>query len=117
MLISICKSKIHRATITDADLDYVGSLTIDEELMKLADLVEFEKIQIANISNGERFETYVIKGEPGSGTIALNGAAARKGQRGDLIIIIAYGLIDKSEVEQHKPAIVHVDANNRPRQS
>ena len=114
MLISICKSKIHRATITDADLNYVGSLTIDEDLMKLADLVEYEKIQVANINNGERFETYVIKGEAGSGVMALNGAAARRGQKGDLIIVIAYGLIEKSEAANHKPAIVIVDKNNKP---
>ena len=114
MLISICKSKIHRATVTDADLDYVGSLTIDEDLMKLADLVEFEKIQVANISNGERFETYVIKGKAGSGVISLNGAAARRGQKGDLIIIIAYGLIEKDLGPGHKPAIVIVDKHNKP---
>ncbi|MBD3256893.1 aspartate 1-decarboxylase [candidate division GN15 bacterium] len=113
MLISVCKSKIHRATVTDADLNYVGSLTIDEELMKAADLVEFEKIQVANISNGERFETYVIKGEAGSGVIGLNGAAARKGQKGDLIIIIAYGLISKDDAVDHSPSIVIVDENNR----
>lgn len=114
MLISICKSKIHRATITGADLNYIGSLTIDEDLMKLADLVEFEKISIVNVNNGERFETYVIKGEAGSGTIQLNGAAARKGQRGDLIIIIAYGLIEKDRAVGFKPAVVHVDQKNKP---
>lgn len=116
MLITVCKSKIHRATITDCSLDYVGSMTIDEDLMKAADLVEYEKIQVANISNGERFETYVIKGEPGSGTIALNGAAARKGAIGDLVIIIAYGHIDRSEAGGHKPAVVHVDKNNKQKQ-
>ncbi|RKX27670.1 MAG: aspartate 1-decarboxylase [Candidatus Zixiibacteriota bacterium] len=114
MLISICKSKIHRATVTDANLDYVGSLTIDEDLMKLADLVEYEKIMVVNINNGERFETYVIKGEAGSGTIMLNGAAARKGHIGDLIIIIAYGLIEKDQGPDFKPAVVHVDKNNKP---
>jgi aspartate 1-decarboxylase len=114
MLISICKSKIHRATITDANLNYVGSLTIDENLMKLADLVEYEKISIVNINNGERFDTYVIRGEAGSGKIELNGAAARKGQPGDLIIIIAYGQIEKGEAAGFKPAVVHVDRNNKP---
>lgn len=114
MLISVCKSKIHRATVTDADLNYVGSLTIDEELMKAADLVEYERISVVNINNGERFDTYVITGEPGSGDIRLNGAAARKGQKGDLIIIIAYGLVDKSEAAGVRPAVVHVDQNNRP---
>ncbi len=114
MLISVCKSKIHRATITDADLNYVGSITIDSELMKLADLVEYEKVQIANIANGERFETYVIKGEGGSGVIALNGAAARKGSIGDLIIIIAYGCLEQAEASGYEPAVVHVDSKNRP---
>ncbi len=113
MLISICKSKIHRATITDACLDYVGSITIDSDLIKAADLVPFEKVQVANINNGERFETYVIEGPAGSGAIALNGAAARKGQKGDLVIIIAYGLIPKSEAASHQPSIVHVDQDNR----
>ncbi|NOY89032.1 MAG: aspartate 1-decarboxylase [FCB group bacterium] len=114
MLISVCKSKIHRARITDANLEYIGSITIDARLMKLADLVPFEKVQVANISNGERFETYVIEGEPDSGTIALNGAAARKGTIGDLIIIIAYGHLEKSEAVDFKPAIVHVDKDNKP---
>jgi len=114
MLITVCKSKIHRATITDANLDYVGSITIDTDLIKRADLIPFEKVQVANISNGERFETYVIEGEAGSGTIALNGAAARKGNIGDLVIIIAYGHLEKSEAAGHKPAVVHVDSNNRP---
>ena len=114
MLITLCKSKIHRATLTDANLDYVGSITIDANLMRLADLVPYEKVQVANINNGERFETYVIEGEPGSGVIALNGAAARKGQTGDLVIIIAYGHFDKAEAAGFKPKVVHVDANNRP---
>ncbi len=114
MLISVCKSKIHRATITDADLNYVGSLTIDEDLMKQADLIEYEKIAVVNINNGQRFETYVIKGEAGSGVIALNGAAARRGEVGDLIIIIAYGQIEKEKAAEFKPAIVFVDENNKP---
>jgi aspartate 1-decarboxylase len=114
MLIEICKSKIHRATITDANLDYVGSVTIDAELMRLADLVPYEKVQVANVTNGERFETYVIEGEAKSGVVALNGAAARKGSVGDLVIIIAYGYLDKKEAGRFKPAIVHVDKNNRP---
>lgn len=114
MLITVCKSKIHRATITDASLNYVGSITIDGDLMRAADLVPFEKVQVANISNGERFETYVIEGEAGSGTIGLNGAAARKGSIGDLVIIIAYGHMDKAEASGFKPSIVLVDENNRP---
>lgn len=114
MLITVCKSKIHRATLTESDLNYIGSITIDSELMRLADLIEYEKVQVANISNGERFETYVIEGKAGSGTIGLNGAAARKGSIGDLIIIIAYGHLEKEEAQAFKPAIVHVDKDNRP---
>ena len=114
MLISVCKSKIHRATITDANLNYVGSLTIDEELMQAADLAEYERISVVNINNGERFETYVIRGEPGSGQIELNGAAARKGEKGDLIIIIAYGQMEREKLEWFKPAVVYVDENNKP---
>ena len=113
MLISINKSKIHRATVTDANLDYEGSITIDSDLMKAADIVAYEKVQIANITNGERLETYVMKGEPGSGTICINGAAARKCRKGDLIIIISYGLIDKKEAGSYKPRIVKVDGNNK----
>lgn len=113
MLISLCKSKIHRATLTEANLDYEGSITIDADLMEAADIVENEKVQIANISNGERLETYVIKGKPGSGVICLNGAAARKGNVGDLIIIISYGLVNKEEASSVKPKIVRVDKNNR----
>jgi len=114
MLITICKSKIHRATITDTSLDYVGSITIDEDLMKRADLIEYEKVQVVNINNGERFETYVIKGPAGSGAIELNGAAARKGLKGDLVIIIAFGIVEKTEAAGLAPAIVHVDKNNKP---
>ena len=114
MLITVCKSKIHRATITGCSLDYVGSMTIDTDLMKAADLVPYEKIQVANITNGERLETYVIEGEAGSGVIALNGAAARKGAIGDLVIIIAYGHVDKSEAAGWKPTVVHVDSKNKP---
>ena len=113
MMITICKSKIHRATITEANVDYEGSITIDATLMKAADIVPFEKVQVANINNGERLETYVIEGEPDSGIICLNGAAARKGNPGDLVIIISYGLYDKNEAEQVKPKIVKVDNNNK----
>lgn len=114
MLITVCKSKIHRATITDGDLDYVGSISIDADLMKLADLIPYEKVQVANINNGERFETYVIEAPGGSGTIALNGAAARKGEKGDLVIIIAYAHMERSEAKSFSPSIVHVDTANRP---
>jgi len=113
MLVSVCKSKIHRATITEANLGYEGSITIDSDLMKAAGLIEYEKVQVANVSNGERLETYVITGAPGSGVICLNGAAARKGNQGDIIIIIAYGLIHKDETASFKPKIVKVDGNNK----
>jgi aspartate 1-decarboxylase len=113
MLITVCKSKIHRATVTHSNLNYVGSITIDADLMKAADLIPYEKVQVANISNGERFETYVIEGEAASGVIGLNGAAARKGAVGDLVIIIAYGHLDKAEASGFKPTFVHVDEANR----
>jgi aspartate 1-decarboxylase len=114
MMISVCKSKIHRATVTDKNLNYVGSITIDSDLIKRADLVPWEKVQVININTGERFDTYVIEGKPKSGVIALNGGAARKGEIGDLLIIVAYGLIDKNEAAGFKPAIVHVDKKNKP---
>jgi len=114
MLITVCKSKIHRATVTDADLNYVGSITIDADLMRRADLAPYEKVLVANVSNGERFESYVIEGEAGSGVIALNGAAARKGSIGDIVIILAFGQIEQKEAARFKPAIVHVDENNKP---
>ena len=114
MLISVCKSKIHRATVTDKDLSYVGSITIDSTLMKRADLIEYEKVQIVNINTGARFDTYVIEGKPDSGDIALNGGAARLAEKGDIIIVIAYGQIHKEEAAQFKPSFVLVDSNNRP---
>lgn len=113
MLIEVLKSKIHRATVTEANLNYVGSITIDEELMEAAGILENEKVQVVNINNGERFETYVIKGEKGSGTICLNGAAARLVQVGDKIIIMAYCLITPEEYKIHMPKIVFVDENNK----
>ncbi|MEJ5245979.1 MAG: aspartate 1-decarboxylase [Bacteroidota bacterium] len=106
------KSKIHRAKITQAELHYEGSLTVDTELLKAADIALFEKVSVVNINNGERFETYVIPGEPGSGTICLNGAAARKGQVGDLIIIISYCHLTNEEIPNHKPTVVLVDEDN-----
>lgn len=106
MLIHVLKSKIHRATVTDADLNYVGSITIDEDLMDAANLIEGEKVQIVNNNNGERFETYVITGARGSGTITLNGAAARRVMKGDIIIIISYAILDAEEAKTFKPSIV-----------
>jgi len=107
------KSKIHRARITQADLHYEGSLTIDAELMEAADILEYEKVSVVNINNGERFETYVITGAPGSGVICLNGAAARKGAVDDQVIIISYASLSQEEARAHRPTIVHVDENNR----
>ena len=107
------KSKIHRATVTGADVDYEGSITVDKELMGVAKLVEYEKVDIYNITNGQRFSTYVIKGEQGKGEICLNGAAARLVSVGDLIIICSYSHHDEKEIGKHKPVIVHVDQKNR----
>lgn len=112
MLRSMMKGKIHRATITQANLHYQGSITIDEDLMEQADLLLYEQVHIVNINTGDRFVTYVIAGERGSGVIGLNGAAARLGAPGDLIIIIAYGTYDETEVRSLKPHIVFVDEKN-----
>ncbi len=106
-------SKIHRATVTDANLEYVGSITIDKDLMNAAKLQEWQKVEILDINNGERFQTYVITGEANSGTICLNGAAARKVQKGDKVIIISYASMTLEERENFNPAIVFVDDNNK----
>jgi aspartate 1-decarboxylase len=108
------KSKIHRATVTDANLNYVGSITIDPVLLDLADLREHEQVHVVNINNGARFETYAIVGEEGSGDMCLNGAAARLAQPGDLIIVIAYADYDEAELADYAPRVVHVDERNRP---
>lgn len=113
MLIEMMTGKLHRATVTDANLNYVGSITIDEHLMELADILPGQKVQIVNNNNGARLETYVIKGERNSGTICLNGAAARLVQPGDIIIIIAYALMDKEEAKDYKPKVVVLDNNNQ----
>ena len=113
MLLHIHKSKIHRATITEANLNYVGSITIDEDLMDAANLLEGEKVQIVNNNNGERIETYTIKGPRGSGVICLNGAAARKAEVGDIVIIICYALMTPEEAKDFKPSTVFPDENNR----
>lgn len=109
----LMKSKIHRATITSADLHYEGSLTVDQDLLDAADLAEFEDVQVVNVNNGARFNTYVIPGPRGSGVIQLNGAAARLGLPGDLVIIIAYGVVDEAEMSRFAPRIVFVDGRNR----
>lgn len=106
------KSKLHRAVVTQADLNYEGSITIDEELMELAQITEFEMVQVVNINNGARFETYAIKGKAGERTIGLNGAAARLGLPGDRVIIMTYCDLDNSEVAGHKPKIVVLDEYN-----
>ena len=113
MRIEVMKSKIHRVKITQAELHYVGSITIDEDLMDAADLVANEKVQIVNINNGERLETYVIKGKRGTGEICMNGPAARRVQVGDIIIIISYGLVEKEEARDHEPIVIFPDHNNR----
>ncbi|MBO9639260.1 aspartate 1-decarboxylase [Siphonobacter aquaeclarae] len=113
MFLTIMKSKLHRVRVTQAELNYVGSITIDEDLMDAANLLEHEKVQVVNNNNGERFETYVIKGERGSGTICLNGAAARRAQVGDIVIIMAYALMTPEEAKVHKPTVVFPDHNNR----
>ena len=109
MMIQVIKSKLHRVTVTEANLNYMGSITIDEDLIDAANLIEGEKVQIVNNNNGERLETYVIKGERGSGKICLNGAAARKVHPGDVVIIMSYALMDFEEAKQFKPTIVFPD--------
>jgi aspartate 1-decarboxylase len=109
MQVHILKSKIHRVKVTDADLNYIGSITIDEDLMDAANLLHGEKVQIVNNNNGERFETYTIPGKRGSGEIVLNGAAARRVMRGDVIIIIAYAIMDIEEAKTFKPTVVFPD--------
>lgn len=113
MNISVLKSKLHRVTVTQAELDYIGSVTIDEDLMEAAGLYEYEHVHIVNVNSGSRIETYVIAGERGSGTICLNGAAARSGQRGDKVIIMAYADITPEELKDFKPTVVFVDDKNK----
>jgi len=113
VLRKLLRSKIHRATVTGADLDYEGSITIDRELMEAAGLLPFEAVDIYNVSNGHRFETYVIAGERGSGTIQLNGAAAHLAKPGDLVIIACYGYLTPEALPDHKPTIIFVDEANR----
>lgn len=108
------KSKLHRATVTESNLEYEGSLTIDETLMRAADIVPHEQIKVYNINNGERFDTYAIPGPAGRGDFCLNGAAARKGARGDRIIIATYAHYDESELARYSPKVVLLDSNNKP---
>jgi aspartate 1-decarboxylase len=113
MQIEVLKSKIHRATVTEADINYVGSITIDEILMREANLLEYEKVHVLNINNGERIETYVIRGESGSGVICLNGAAARKFFPGDIVIVVSYATMSIEEAHNFKPALVFPDKENK----
>lgn len=113
MLQEFLYAKIHRATVTDANLNYVGSITIDKALLKASGIKENQRVDILNINNGERFNTYVIEGEENSGCICLNGAAARKAEKGDLVIIVAYALLDKEEQKIFVPKVVHVDKDNK----
>ncbi len=113
MFLHIFKSKIHRAKVTEANLNYVGSITIDEDLMNAANIYPGEKLQIVNVNNGERIETYAIKGPRGSGSICLNGAAARKAEVGDLVIIISYALMTPEEAKSYTPVNIYPDENNR----
>lgn len=113
MDIEVLKSKVHRAEITEANLNYVGSLTLDEDLMEAAKMIEHEKVQIVNVNNGERIETYLIKGKRGSGVVCLNGPAARKGAQGDIIIIISYARMDFEAAKTFKPSLVFPKAGNK----
>ena len=110
---TMCKSKIHRATVTGADLNYVGSITIDPVLMEAADLLEYEQVAVVNVNNGARFETYVIPGVPGKGEICLNGAAARLAHPGDKVIVISYAQYNEEELERYRPVFIFVDEHNR----
>ena len=114
MRLSVFKSKIHRATVTEANLNYEGSVTIDADLMEAADILPHEQVQVLNVNNGERFDTYAIRGPRGSGVICLNGPAARLAHVGDLVIILTYAWMERDELERHTPRIVMVDERNRP---
>lgn len=113
MQIQILKSKVHRAVITEANLNYVGSLTLDEDLMDAANMIEHEKVQIVNVNNGERIETYLITGARGSGICCLNGPAARKGAEGDIVIVISYALMDFEAAKKYKPTVIFPKAGNK----
>ncbi len=115
MLRMMLKSKIHRATITEANLAYEGSLTIDADLMEAANILPYEMVHVYNVTNGSRLTTYAIEGEAGSGVICLNGAAARKGAPGDLVIITTYATYQAEEIKEHRPRVVMVDSGNRPK--
>lgn len=113
MLVNMLKGKIHRAAVVQAELDYVGSITVDEDLLDAAGIYEYERVQVVDVNNGNRLETYTIAGERGSGLICLNGAAAHKVEIGDKIIIMAYAVLDEKDVKRHKPKVVFVDEHNK----
>jgi aspartate 1-decarboxylase len=113
MWVTICKSKIHRVTVTDADLNYEGSITIDKKLLDAAQILPHEKVQVLNLNNGARFETYVLVAKANSGTICLNGPAVRLGEVGDLLIIVSYCNLEFEEAKEYKPKVIHVDGKNR----
>jgi aspartate 1-decarboxylase len=113
MIIEVLKSKIHRAKVTQAELNYVGSITIDEDLIEAANIIPNEKVQIVNNNNGARFETYVIKGERGSGTVCLNGATARLAQVGDIVIIMSYAYMEQQEAREYQPILIFPDTDNK----
>lgn len=113
MLLNMLKSKVHRATVTQAELDYLGSLTLDLDLMEAANMLPFERVQVLNLNNGSRLETYLIEGERGSGVVCLNGPAAHLGKPGDIVIALTYTMLDAAEAKNHVPIIVHVDENNK----
>lgn len=113
MIIEILKSKLHRVKVTQAELNYVGSITIDEDLIEAANIIPNEKVQIVNNNNGARFETYVIRGERGSGTVCLNGATARLAQVGDIVIIMSYAYMEAEEARQYEPILIFPDSNNK----
>jgi aspartate 1-decarboxylase len=113
MFRTLMNGKIHRATVTEANLNYVGSITIDEDILDAVDMVANEKVQIVNNNNGERFETYIIKGERGSGVVCLNGAAARRVHVGDIVIIVSYAILQNEEIHHHHPKVALMDENNR----
>jgi len=113
MQIEVLKSKIHRAVVTDANLQYIGSISIDEDLMDAVNIIEFEKVQVVNLNNGERLDTYVIKGERGTGTICMNGPAARKAVVGDIVIILSYAMVEAEKARTHQPIIVFPNSENK----
>lgn len=112
MLRPMCKSKLHRLTVTETNLRYQGSLTLDEDLMEAGDLLEYEMVHVVNVNNGARFETYIIKGERGSGTVCLNGAAARLAEPGDIVIVISWSFYSEAEIKSYRPTVVFVDGQN-----